>query len=70
METEYHTVLLSADLYKPLIDDGHFAKSLVTAWADEPMGNEFKEMDLHAGGEYRYGLSAVKDESFLALRAG
>ncbi len=70
MEAEYHTLLLSADVYKPLIDDGHFAKSLVTAWVDESMGNEVKEMDLHAGGEYRYGLSAVKDESFLALRAG
>jgi hypothetical protein len=70
MEAEYHSVLLSVDIYKPLIDDGHFAKSLITAWADESMNNEFKEMDLHAGGEYRYGLSAVKDESFLALRAG
>ncbi len=70
MEAEYHTLLLSADVYKPLIDDGHFAKSLVTAWVDESMGNEVKEMDLHAGGEYRYGLSAVKDESFLAMRAG
>ena len=70
LETEYHSMLLSVEVYKPLIDDGHFARSLVTAWADEALGNEVKEMDLHAGGEYRYGLSAVKDESFLAMRAG
>jgi len=70
LETEYHDMLLSMDIYKPLIDDGSFAKNLLTAWADESMGREFKEMDLHVGGEYRYGLSAIKDESFLALRAG
>ena len=70
LETEYHDMLLSFDVYKPLIDDGNFATNLVTAWADESMSNEFKEMDLHAGGEYRYGLSALKGQSFLALRAG
>jgi hypothetical protein len=70
LETEYHDMLLSFDVYKPLIDDGNFATNLVTAWADESMSNEFKEMDLHAGGEYRYGLSAIKGQSFLALRAG
>ena len=70
METEYHDMLLSIDVYKPLIDDGNFVTNLVTAWADESMSNEFKEMDLHAGGEYRYGLSAIKGQSFLALRAG
>lgn len=70
LETEYHNMLLSVDLYKPLIDDGSFARNLLTAWTDESMGDEFKEMDLHVGGEYRYGLSAVKDQSFLALRAG
>ena len=70
LETEYHDMLLSLDLYKPLIDDGSFARNLITAWADESMGREFKEMDLHVGGEYRYGLSAIKDQSFLALRAG
>lgn len=70
LETEFHNMLLSVDLYKPLIDDHSFAKNLLTAWTDEAMGDEFKEMDLHVGGEYRYGLSAVKDESFLALRAG
>lgn len=70
LETEFHNMLLSVDLYKPLIDDHSFAKNLLTAWTDEAMGDEFKEMDLHVGGEYRYGLSAVKDQSFLALRAG
>lgn len=70
LETEYHDMLLSVDVYKPLIDDGNFATNLLTAWADESMGNEFKEMDLKVGGEYRYGLSAIKGQSFLALRAG
>jgi hypothetical protein len=27
-------------------------------------------MDLHVGSEYRYGLSAEKDQSFFALRGG
>ncbi|MEE3334838.1 MAG: PorV/PorQ family protein, partial [Candidatus Latescibacterota bacterium] len=62
LETEFHNMLLSVDLYKPLIDDHSFAKNLLTAWTDEAMGDEFKEMDLHVGGEYRYGLSAVKDQ--------
>jgi hypothetical protein len=70
METEYHALLFSVDLYKPLIADGSFASNLVTAWTDESMSLEFKEMDLHVGGEYRYGLSDIKDLSFLALRAG
>jgi hypothetical protein len=58
------------DLYKPLIADGSFASNLLKAWTDESMELEIKEMDLHIGGEYRYGLSEVKDLSFLALRAG
>ena len=70
LDTEFHSMLISADVYKPLIDDGSFAGNLLTAWTDESMSREFKEMDLHVGGEYRYGLSAVKDQSFLALRAG
>lgn len=70
LETEYHDMLFSFDLYKPLIDDGNFATNLITAWADESMSNEVKEMDIHTGGEYRYGLSAIKGQSFLALRAG
>ena len=70
METEVHGLLLSLDLYKPLIADGSFASNLLKAWTDESMSDEFEEMDLHVGGEYRYGLSDVKDLSFLALRAG
>ena len=34
------------------------------------MSNEFKEMDLHVGGEYKYGLSAREGEAYIALRAG
>ncbi|MFT5376601.1 MAG: hypothetical protein ACI906_003438 [Candidatus Latescibacterota bacterium] len=70
MDTQYHDVLLSMDIYKPLIADGSFVSNLVTAWADDPMGDEFEEMDLHVGGEYKYGLSAHQDDSFFALRAG
>ena len=70
LDTEYHDILFAFDLYKPLIADGSFAGNLVKAWADESMANEFKEMDFHVGGEYRYGLSAQQDQSFLALRAG
>ena len=70
MDSEFHDMLVSVDLYKPLIADGTFASNLLKSWTDEKMGDEFREMDLHVGGEYRYGLSAVQDESFLALRAG
>lgn len=70
MDTQYHDVLMSFDLYKPLIADGSFISNMVKAWADEGMGDEFKEMDLHFGGEYKYGLSARQDEAFFALRAG
>ncbi len=70
MDTQYHDVLLSLDIYKPLIADGSFVSNLVKAWADDPLGDEFKEIDLHVGGEYKYGLSAREDDSFFALRAG
>ena len=96
MDTQYNDLMLSFDLYKPLIADGSFISNLVKAWADEGWiakaveddkgkakcdsgvkvwpkkcsGNEFNEMDLHVGGEYKYGLSAREDEAFIALRAG
>lgn len=70
LDTEFNDLLFSVDLYKPLIADGTFASNLVTAWADESLGNEFKEMDLHVGGEYKYGLSSRQDESFFAMRGG
>jgi hypothetical protein len=70
VDTEYNDVLLSLDLYKPLIADGSFASNLLKAWTDEPMSDEIKEMDVHLGGEYKYGLSARQDQSFIALRAG
>ncbi|MCB0257272.1 MAG: PorV/PorQ family protein [Anaerolineae bacterium] len=70
LDTEYNDVLLSVDVYKPLIAGGSFASNLVKAWADESMSNEFKEIDLHLGGEYRYSLSAKENQSFLALRGG
>lgn len=70
LDTQYHDLLLSMDVYKPLIADGSFLSNLIKAWADESMSNEFEEMDLHVGGEYRYGLSARKEEAFFALRGG
>ena len=70
LDTEFNDLLLSADVYKPLIADGSFASNLVKAWADESLGNEFKEIDLHLGGEYRYSLSNKENQSFLALRGG
>lgn len=69
-DTQYHDLLLSLDVYKPLVADGSFASNLVKAWADESFSNEIEEMDLHVGGEYRYGLAARKEEAFFALRAG
>jgi hypothetical protein len=69
-DTQYHDVLLSVDVYKPLIADGSFISNLAKAWTDEKMSDEFEEIDLHVGGEYRYGLSARKEEAFFAMRAG
>jgi hypothetical protein len=70
LDSEYNDVLLSLDLYKPLIANGSFVANLAKAWGDESLGNEFKEMDLHLGGEYKYGLSAQQDQTFIALRGG
>ena len=70
MDTQYHDALLSIDLYKPLISDGSFVTNLFKAWTDESISDEFKEMDLHLGGEYKYGLSAYEDDAFFALRGG
>jgi hypothetical protein len=70
LDSEYNDVLISLDLYKPLIANSSFLGNLVKAWGDESLGNEFKEMDLHLGGEYKYGLSAQQDQAFIALRGG
>ena len=70
MDTQYHDVLLSMDLYKPLIADGSFVSNLFKAWADDPLSDEFKEIDLHVGGEYKYGLSAQKDDAFFCAPCG
>ncbi|NKB70615.1 MAG: PorV/PorQ family protein [Candidatus Latescibacteria bacterium] len=70
LDSEYNDVLVSMDIYKPLIADGSFASNLVKAWSDEALSDEFKEMDLHVGVEYKYGLSANADEAFFAGRAG
>jgi hypothetical protein len=70
LDTQYHDMLVSMDIYKPLIADGSFLVNLGKAWADESMRNEIEEMDLHLGGEYRYGLSPRKEEAFFAMRGG
>lgn len=70
LDTQYHDLLLSLDLYKPLISDGTFAANWIKAWTDESIGTTIQEMDLHLGAEYRYGLAAQKEEAFLALRGG
>ena len=70
LDTEYNDVLLSLDLYKPLIADGSFATNLIKAWTDDKAKDEIREMDLHVGGEYKYGLSKRADDSFFAMRGG
>ncbi len=70
LDTQYHDMVVALDVYKPLIADGSFLSNLVKSWYDDPQSDEFKEIDFHAGAEYRYGLSARKDETFLALRGG
>ena len=70
LDSEYNDVLVSLDLYKPLIADGSFASNLFKSWADESFKDEIQEMDLHVGGEYKYSLSAQANQAFLALRGG
>ena len=55
LDSEFNDILFSLDIYKPLIADGTFLSNLVKAWADESLGDEFKEIDIHLGAEYRYG---------------
>lgn len=59
------TLLLAADIYKPLADEGFF--SFATGWSDRDGGEEFKDIDYHAGIEWTYNLS---EESAFALRTG
>ena len=68
LDSEYNDVLLSLDIYKPLIADGSFAGNLFTAWADESFGRERKEIDYHLGGEYRYDYG--QGDAFFAMRGG
>lgn len=64
LDTEYNDVLAVLDVYKPLIrGSGTSLESVVLAWTDEDMKEEFGQADLHLGVEYTYS-------SFLALRAG
>jgi len=70
LDSEYNDVLISLDIYKPLIADGTFASNLLKSWTDESLRNERREMDLHLGGEYKYSLSSQANQAFLALRGG
>jgi hypothetical protein len=58
------------DVYKPLISDGNFATNLAKAWTEDSFSETVRQMDLHAGGEYKYGLSTKQDQAYIALRAG
>ena len=73
LDTEFNDLLFSVDLYKPLIANGSFASNLVKAWADESLGDEFKEKDLHIGVEYKSVFAKdfiTRNESFFAMRGG
>ena len=65
LESGNSSVLFTTDVYKPLADEGFF--SFVTGWSDSPPGEEFKDIDYHAGAEWNYNLS---EDSAFALRAG
>jgi hypothetical protein len=58
-------VLVTSDLYKPLIGNGFF--SFATSWKDESANAQFRAMDLHVGAEYMLSLT---DASRVALRGG
>jgi hypothetical protein len=66
LDSEFNDLLFSLDIYKPLIADGTFLSNLFKAWADESLGDEFKEIDIHIGAEYRYG----QEDAFFAMRGG
>ncbi len=64
IDTEYNDLLAVFDIYKPLVKpDANFLEALFTAWTDEDMYFERKQMDYHFGLEYTYA-------SFLPIRAG
>ena len=65
LDRESYSVLLTADIYKPLVDEGFF--SFATGWSDTKGEEEFKDIDYHVGVEWRYDLS---EDSAFALRTG
>ncbi len=60
-----HSVLITTDVYKPLVGDGFF--SFVTSWKDEPFSQQLTAMDFRGGAEYQLNLT---DASYVALRGG
>ena len=60
-----HTVLVTTDLYKPLVGDGFF--SFITSWKDESASQQFEAMDFRVGSEYQLSLT---DASAVAVRGG
>lgn len=71
VDTQYNKILVTADLYKPLVisRENSFLTAPIKAWYDQPLKDEIKDMDIHVGGEYQYSLTP-DGTSFVALRAG
>ena len=62
-DTDLVGVQCALDIYKPLISDGSSLSSLYRAWSDDPLSDEFKEIDIHVGLE-------VTALALVAVRAG
>jgi long-subunit fatty acid transport protein len=60
-----HSVLLTTDVYKPLVGDGFF--SFFSAWKDESAKAQWDAVDFRLGTEYQLSLT---DASYVALRGG
>ena len=65
LNRENYSFLIAADVYKPLPDEGF--GSFISGWSDGTVSEELKDMDYHAGGEWKYSLSEVTS---FAVRAG
>ena len=64
IDSEFNKLLFVLDLYKPLVmRTGSPIEALIRGWYDEPMKEEMRQIDYHAGAEYTYN-------NFMALRAG
>lgn len=64
IDSEFNRLTFALDVYKPLVmRNASPVEALIRGWYDEPMKDEFDQIDFKFGTEYVYN-------NFMALRAG